>query len=95
MKNGEAQKKSSTFYKINVGPNLADKIAPVSKLFQDFINSVPSDWLSSFTHVTAKELKTITKGFKDGKAPGADNIPISIIRKALDLISDPLLSCNY
>ena len=58
----------------NVGPNLADKIAPVSKLFQDFINSVPSDWLSSFTHVTAKELKTITKGFKDGKAPGADII---------------------
>ena len=49
--------------------------------------------LSSFTHVTAEELKTITKGFKDGiKAPGADNIPISIIKKTLDLISDPLLS---
>ena len=80
MKNGEA-------HFTNVGPNLADKIAPVSKLFQDFINSVPSDWLSSFTHVTAKELKTITKGFKDGKAPGADNV-----RKALDLFSDPLLS---
>ena len=68
------------------------KIAPASKSFQDFINSVPSDSLSSFTHVTADELKTITKGFKDGKAPGADNIPISIIRKTLDLISDGLLS---
>ena len=76
----------------NIGPNLADKIAPASKSFQDFINSVPSDSLSSFTHVTAEELKTITKGFKDGKAPGADNIPISIIKKTLDLISDPLLS---
>ena len=53
----------------NVGPNLADKIAPVSKLFPDFINSLPSDWLSSFTYVTAKELKTITKGFKDGIRP--------------------------
>ena len=29
---------------------------------------------------------------KDGKAPEADNIPISIIKKTLDLISDPLLS---
>ena len=29
---------------------------------------------------------------KDGKASEADNIPISIIKKTLDLISDPLLS---
>ena len=74
---------------------MADKIAPAdpsSKSFQDFINSVPSDSLSSFNHVTAEELKSIAKGFKDGKAPGADNIPISIIKKTLDLISDPLLS---
>ena len=69
--------------------NLADKIAPASKSFQDFINSVPSDSLSSFNHVTAEELKSIAKSFK---APGADNIPISIIKKTLDLISDPLLS---
>ena len=53
---------------------------------------MPSDSLSSFNHVTAEELKSIAKGFKDGKAPGADNIPISIIKKTLDLISDPLLS---
>ena len=71
---------------------MADKITPASKSFQDFITSVPSDSLSSFTYLTAEELKTITKGFKDGKAPGADNIPISIIKKTLDLISDPLLS---
>ena len=65
------------------------KLAPASKSFQDFINSVPSDPLSSFNHVTAEELKSIAKGFKDGKAPRADNIPISIIKKTLDLISDP------
>ena len=53
---------------------------------------MPSDSLSSFTHVTAEELKTIAKGLKNGKAPGADNIPISNIKKTLDLISDPLLS---
>ena len=79
-------------YFTNIGPNLADKIAPASKSFQDFINSVPSDSLSSFTYVTAGELKTMTTGFKDGKAPGADNIPISIVKRTLDLISDPLLS---
>ena len=79
-------------YFTNIGPILADKIAPASKSFQDFINSVPSVSFSSFTHVTAEELKTITKGFKDGKAPGADNIPVSIIKKTLDLILDPLLS---
>ena len=71
---------------------MADKIAPASKSFQDFINSVPSDSLSSFTHVTAEELKTIKKSFKDGKAPEADNTPVSIIKKTIDLISDPLLS---
>ena len=53
-------------YFTNIGPNLADKIAPASKWFQDFINSVPSDSLSSFNHVTAEELKSIAKGFKDG-----------------------------
>ena len=79
-------------YFTNIGPNLADKVAPASKSFQDFINSVPSDSLSSFNHVTAEELKSIAKGFKDGKASGADNIPISIIKKTLDLISNPLLS---
>ena len=71
---------------------MADKIAPASKSFQDFINSVPSDLLSSLTHVTAEELKTIKKSFRDGKAPEADNIPVSIIKKTIDLISDPLLS---
>ena len=75
-------------YFTNIGPNLADKIDPASKSFQDFINTVPSD----FYHVTAEELKSIAKAFKDGKAPGANNIPISIIKKTLDLISDPLLS---
>ena len=79
-------------YFTNIGPNLADKIAPASKSIQDFRNSVPLDSLSSFHPVTAEELKSIAEGFRDGKAPGADNIPISIIKKTLDLISDPLLS---
>ena len=45
-----------------------------------------------FCGSSQREVKSIAKGFKDGKVPGADNIPISIIKKTLDLISDPLLS---
>ena len=82
--NGESITNKFCKYFTNIGPNLADKIAPASKSFQDFINSVPSDSLSSFNHVTADELKSIAKGCKDGKAPGADKIPISIIKKTLD-----------
>ena len=40
----------------------------------------------------AEELKSIAKGFKNGKVPRADNIPMSIIKGTVDLISDPLLS---
>ena len=51
-------------YYTNIGPSLADKIAPASKSFQDFINSVPSDSLSS-----AKELKSIAKVLRMVRAP--------------------------
>ena len=67
--NGESitntEKVANKFYKFftNICPNLADKITTASKSFQDFINSVPSDSLSSFNHVTAEELKSITKGW--------------------------------
>ena len=64
--NGLQIRDSNLVFK-NTYPNLADEVAPASKSFQDFINSVPSDSLSSFTHVTAEELKAITKGFKDGQ----------------------------
>ena len=70
---------------------MADKIALASKSFEGFINRCALRL--AVTHVTAEELKTITKVFKDGKVAGADNIPISIIIKTLDLISDPAI--NY
>ena len=48
--------------------------------------------MMKFAPVTLEELFSITNSFKDGKAPGADNIPISVIKKSIDVISDPLLS---
>ena len=48
--------------------------------------------MTKFAPVTPMELSSITNSFKDGKAPGADNSPISVIKKSIDVISDPLLS---
>ena len=48
--------------------------------------------MTKFAPVTPMELSSITNSFKDGKAPGEDNIPISVIKKSIDVISDPLLS---
>ena len=51
-------------YFTNIGPNLADKIAPASKSFQDFINSVPSDSLSSFNReFKIQRLRTTNYGW--------------------------------
>ena len=79
-------------YFTSIGPNLASKIPPASKSFKEFINRVPSKPLPNFAPVTPKELYEIVKNFKDGKAPGVDDIPISIIKKTVDVISDPLVS---
>ena len=79
-------------YFTSIGPNLASKIPPASKSFREFINRVPSKPLPNFAPVTSKELYEIVKNFKDGKAPGVDDIPISIIKKTVDVISDPLVS---
>ena len=48
--------------------------------------------MTKFAPVNLEELFSITNSFKDGKVPGADNIPISVIKKSIDVISDPLLS---
>ena len=79
-------------YFTSIGPNLASKIPPASKSFREFTNRVPSKLLPNFAHVTPNELYEIVKNFKDGKAPGVDDIPISIIKKTVDVISDPLVS---
>lgn len=48
--------------------------------------------MTKFAPITPMELSSITNSFKDGKAPGADNVPISVTKKSIDVISDPLLS---
>ena len=79
-------------YFTKIGPNLASKISPPSKSFREFVNSSSPELMTKFAPVNLEELFSITNSFKDGKAPGADNIPISVIKKSIDVISDPLLS---
>ena len=79
-------------YFTKIGPNLASKISLPSKSFREFVNSSSPELMTKFAPVTLEELFSITNSFKDGKAPGADNIPISVIKKSIDVISDPLLS---
>ena len=79
-------------YFTKIGPNLASKISPPSKSFREFVNSSSPELMTKFAPVNLEELFSITNSFKDGKAPGADDIPISVIKKSIDVISDPLLS---
>ena len=71
-------------YFTKTGANLASKKSPFSKSFREFVNSSSLELMTKFAPVT--------NSFKDGKAPGADNIPISVIKKSNNVISDPLLS---
>ena len=68
-------------YFTKIGASLASKISPSSKSFREFVNSSSSEVMTKFALVTPMELSSITNSFKDGKAPGADNIPISVIKK--------------
>ena len=73
---------------------MAIKISPPSKsLVREFVNSSSSELMTKCAPVTLEEL--YSNSFKYGKVPGADNIPISIIKKAINVISDPLLHLSY
>jgi hypothetical protein len=77
-------------YFTNIGPSLASKIPSVNSSFRSFLtdNENPPINLSP---TNINELETICAGFKSGKAPGYDNIPMHVIKNTFDLISKPLL----
>ena len=75
-------------YFSSIGPNLAKEIhSSVSHrrfLSGHFCQSV------FFDPVTPNELSEISNAFRPGKAAGHDRIPISIIKKSIQIIADPL-----
>ena len=75
-------------YFSNIGPNLAKEIhssvSHRSFLSGHFCQSV------FFDPVTPNELLEISNAFRPGKAAGHDRIPISIIKKSIQIIAVPL-----
>ena len=76
-------------YFSNIGPSLAGKIPTSSVSIKSFLNGEFSD--SMFLEpVIENEIIYITKSFPSGRAPGYDNISMSVIRASLEVISRPL-----
>ena len=78
-------------YFTNIGPNLASAIRDVNSSFTSFLGNV------NHPPITLKptnpcELESICSMFASGKAPGYDNINISmrVIKHSFHLISAPL-----
>ena len=76
-------------YFSTIGPNLAKKIQPPPSSHKDFLcgSFRESIFLSP---TTEDEISTIAQSFASGKAAGYDNIPMSIIKESIQIISEPL-----
>ena len=75
----------------SVGPLLASKIA--GKFNDDTAHFIPSyeeSDKSKFKPVSKQHVLTALRGLKDSKLPGPDRIPAKILKKAVELICDPL-----
>ena len=74
---------------VNIGPTLAKKIEQTDTNFKTYLPqpSVNSLFLSP---VSIDEIIDIVKRFKNGKAPGIDDINSVIIKQLINSLSDPL-----
>ena len=77
-------------YFSEIGPSLARKIPPTNRSFHKFLSPTISETIF-LKPTTVNELREICMSFKNGKAPGYDNLPIHIIKKSFELISEPLM----
>ena len=77
-------------YFSNIGPSLAKGITSTSShrafLSGTFVESI------FLAPATKNEILTITNSFLSGKASGHDNLPMSVIKRSIDIISEPLTS---
>ena len=74
----------------NIGPTLAKKITPTSSVsHRQFLSgSYPQSIF--FDDVTAIEIIEISKSFQSNKAASYDKIPMSIIKRIIDIIAEPI-----
>ena len=76
-------------YFSSIGPNLAKEIQSHPFSHKDFLSGSFAE--SIFFHsATKEEIIAIAKSFASNKAAGYDNIPMSLIKESIQLISEPL-----
>ena len=85
----EIANKFSNFFS-NIGPTLAKKITPTSSVsHRQFLSGCYPQSIF-FDDVTAIEIIEISKSFQSNKAAGYDKIPMSIIKRIIDIIAEPI-----
>ena len=76
-------------YFTNIGPSLAEKLPAGNRSFQSFLpNMINESVIPKPT--SSHEVRDLCNSLKSGKAPGYDNVAMTVIKDSLDIISDPL-----
>ena len=76
-------------YFTEIGPSLARAIPFIHSSFHGYLGPAVRETVF-LKPVTVTELKNTCMSFKNGKAPGYDHIPMFVIKRSLDWISESL-----
>ena len=76
-------------YFSSIGPNLAKEIQSHPFSHKDFLSGSFAESIF-FNPATKEEIIAIAQSFVSNKAAGYDNIPMSLIKESIQLISEPL-----
>ncbi|XP_068757218.1 uncharacterized protein [Montipora capricornis] len=76
-------------YFSSIGPNLAKEIQSHPFSHKDFLSGSFAESIF-FNPATKEEIIVIAQSFASNKAAGYDNIPMSLIKESIQLISEPL-----
>ena len=76
-------------YFSSIGPNLAKEIQSHPFSHKDFLSGSFAESIV-FNPATKEEIIVIAQSFASNKAAGYDNIPTSLIKESIQLISEPL-----
>ena len=76
-------------YFTNIGPSLAGKIPASNRSFWSFLPSTVNESII-LKPTSTQEVRDICNSFKSGKAPGCDNIAMTVTKDSLNITADPL-----
>jgi len=84
-------------YFVNIGKNLANSIKHCDKSFTSYLSNSPSNSLAMF-FTNSHEIINILMSLKNKHSAGFDNIPVSIVKKCISIIAEPiasLVNCSF